>query len=1231
MCPLPNVYWTTVTPVTQDTTGVQQPDLVDDSSPGTEDGNRVLVSHVMALRNKLQNAYQEIGTTPGNLPTSSLRYRTASLETRMTSAESKLTVLYPTHGGRHAFGGADAVQLAESQVTDLVTHLGLKANDNAVVHLTGNETVAGIKAFTSSPTGPEPTLSTQLATRNYVDTQVAIVSGTYAAGVQDLPALRAIGAAARQDKQMRLVEDKASIYRFDTAGTGADDNDFIIVPSDITPPAPGRWFRLQSATQDHEGLSGLQGGALNDHKHLTTTELGNVPSTGQKQSLAGSYGVPGTGNEYVTKTDPTYLRGPVTTKGDIYGRDGTGPQRIPVGADGHVLVADSSQGLGVKWASGGSVIPVASPAIASKILELVPAFEIDLDSDTFVVVDNDSGDRAEVEIMFPYQGNYVFLVDLAAIALAGEGFSEVGAAFRIIVDRGTPEAITVAPTNELAWSIVFEDSVNPEYKTITTSPVTLTPGIHKITLEWKRVIGEDVIEINTNHFINIMALNFGASGAGGAVGSSAVLSTQQTISSTSPAVIPSEPVTLTLLTADNEWLWVQFYGLSTGTAARTALMQVYLDGNPIGNPVTFNIGAGDIHSLGDSFPLFIAEPGLHTFEIYAWRATNNWDLAADCTLRVTQFRGGLIPIKQGGGTISQVPKALNFVSGAVVTQDADGQANIVVVGTGGIGATEDPTPFTDMGASAATSAASRTTGVKFVTVKTCQVTGIKFRTAKTGAHTIRARLWRTGTGGVSSVDVACSGPGVYRAIFAAPFVIAAADVGVVFYATVWEASATDYSSYTAILAEDQYGFGKSYLALNRGSSYASGNAIPDSTDGTNSYPVDPIIENNADVAVGSAAADNLPIFSRLSVSEVDLVAAPGVPQTLRATLNDLRQYTAASPLTIDLTVSGLGGLDTGSESSSQWYYAYCVPALLPGSLGAVASVSPPSVGPTGFPIWSYICAFYNNGSGDIVDMVQERASFRFLGQREAVDVVAFGTTLQTPKVEVDISDVCPETASSVEVSQQLQVDGSGTGFIKQELYVEGLSLVINDLIEGGVAAATYAKTRAVVPVPNVPKKIGYLSDVLSGTQALTSQKLLFHGWNDSYLTNRPSKGQGASAVRQMIHVVPPFSSITNVYEVAGSLSFDPTTYAALAAIKFVATGYVSAGTLTGTIRLYNVTDDTMVTDLTFTSTTPGQQISAALVLPNAAKIYEVRIKVAGVGIPTDVFYVQWAGFQIDPM
>ncbi len=54
----------------------------------------------------------------------------------------------------------------------------------------------------------------------------------------------------------------------------------------------------------------------------------------------------GTAPEWATTADQT----PLTTKGDLFGFD-TADARIPIGTNGHVLTADSTQSLGLKWAA----------------------------------------------------------------------------------------------------------------------------------------------------------------------------------------------------------------------------------------------------------------------------------------------------------------------------------------------------------------------------------------------------------------------------------------------------------------------------------------------------------------------------------------------------------------------------------------------------------------------------------------------------------------------------------------------------------------------------------------------------------------------------------------------------------------------------------------------------------------------------------------------------------------
>ena len=53
-----------------------------------------------------------------------------------------------------------------------------KANDSAIVHNSGNETIAGIKNFSSSPMVPTPSTGTDAANKSYVD-------GVVSAGAAD--------------------------------------------------------------------------------------------------------------------------------------------------------------------------------------------------------------------------------------------------------------------------------------------------------------------------------------------------------------------------------------------------------------------------------------------------------------------------------------------------------------------------------------------------------------------------------------------------------------------------------------------------------------------------------------------------------------------------------------------------------------------------------------------------------------------------------------------------------------------------------------------------------------------------------------------------------------------------------------------------------------------------------------------------------------------------------------
>jgi hypothetical protein len=53
------------------------------------------------------------------------------------------------------------------------------ASNDSVVHNTSNETIGGVKTFSSSPVVPTPIASTQAANKSYVDSTTSAGAGTY--------------------------------------------------------------------------------------------------------------------------------------------------------------------------------------------------------------------------------------------------------------------------------------------------------------------------------------------------------------------------------------------------------------------------------------------------------------------------------------------------------------------------------------------------------------------------------------------------------------------------------------------------------------------------------------------------------------------------------------------------------------------------------------------------------------------------------------------------------------------------------------------------------------------------------------------------------------------------------------------------------------------------------------------------------------------------------------------
>lgn len=89
---------------------------------------------------------------------------------------------------------------------------------------------------------------------------------------------------------------------------------------------------------------------------------------------------------------------------------------------------------------------------------------------------------------------------------------------------------------------------------------------------------------------------------------------------------------------------------------------------------------------------------------------------------------------------------------------------------------------------------------------------------------------------------------------------------------------------------------------------------------------------------------------------------------------------------IDITTSGLNGLDTGAEASATWYYVYIVSDGNPVNQSAMLSTDPnsPNFGATGYTHWARVSVVRNDGSGDFLGYTQA-------GDHLAVTPLSFAT------------------------------------------------------------------------------------------------------------------------------------------------------------------------------------------------------------------------------------------------
>jgi hypothetical protein len=184
-------------------------------------------------------------------------------------------------------------------------------------------------------------------------------------------------------------------------------------------------------------------------------------------------------------------------------------------------------------------------------------------------------------------------------------------------------------------------------------------------------------------------------------------------------------------------------------------------------------------------------------------------------------------------------------------------------------------------------------------------------------------------------------------------------------------------------------------------------------------------------------------------------------------------------ITVDITVSGIDGLDNGSEASSTWYAIYVVS----GSTGMggllVAGAGVPYM-PSGYKYYRRVGWAYNHSDDDLQNFVQtgtgnERGVHWLESITDYTGVVSLGTSAFPARTAVDCSSRVPPTAHAYGVRAYATGSTSGTNAALLPLAVSGtmgggwMALYPNeDAGTGGAGAGVVATQFGEFPVGNLP-------------------------------------------------------------------------------------------------------------------------------------------------------------------
>jgi len=545
-------------------------------------------------------------------------------------------------------------------------------------------------------------------------------------------------------------------------------------------------------------------------------------------------------------------------------------------------------------------------------------------------------DEASMSFEVPFSGLYRIMFGCQFNAVS----ATTGQIKLVFDEAGTP--IVVGYDDEWQIRVItnFDSSV-------WFGEVELSAGTHTVTAYAKEINGTglQVLGSSSNPVqaprLELVAVS--GSGAGGNLAPNKFIqSADRTITATSLSPVPTEPMSVTFESTQDETVRVGLHVQgASGTGANTVYLQLRLDGTLIGNVLSEVLPNTTYQGpLNDSFSVQV-DAGSHTLELYAATFTSqSWSIKAGSWIDVDQNRGGLVPIRHDGVNIIDKPAAVNYVGPNVSVTNVGGTANVEFNGVaGGVEVSSAALSSDQTGLSA--SAWNIITGLSHtVTIIEGERLALTYSVIISSSSTAtRTLAYRVNSGSWVPLEGASAVSGYWTPLS-----------GVV---------ELDLSS------------GSNTIDLGEYHDAGSGTVFGATTFGGLSFTSRSAIRQ---IRGGYVHPENTPVFARDSsdTSLINATAAIGADSEMRLLFNDGVRRKASLPLTCDIDTDGIGGRDTGdatAESAGDLYHLFAVESdtdVTRAKLVLSKDAVPGTSGPPSFSVYRYLWTVRVTSTGPVV-------------------------------------------------------------------------------------------------------------------------------------------------------------------------------------------------------------------------------------------------------------------------